>query len=240
MSAVAAKRRRSVGSVVLIVVGSVLGLIALALLAGGGAVLWADKTQREDNGYFMSARHRVATSSYAITHEGTEVGGARLVDLGKLARVRIAATSATGRPIFLGIARERAAQAYLADVAHARLRDFDLDPFRATYDRVPGSQPPTVPEARDIWSAAASDTTRATLTWPVEKGTWVAVVMNADGSRGVAADVRVGADLSYLGWIWAGLLIAGVVLLVTAVLLVVVGARGLGTRHEASAPVASP
>jgi hypothetical protein len=59
----------------------------------------------------------------------------------------------------------------------------------------------------------------------VESGNWSAVVMNADGSPGVAAQTTVGAEVPSLKWIAIGTLIAGVLFAVGGGLLLWVGAR---------------
>jgi hypothetical protein len=59
----------------------------------------------------------------------------------------------------------------------------------------------------------------------VEHGNWSVVVMNADASRGVDAEVRAGAEVPFLepaGWV---ALIAGLVSLALAALLAFVGLR---------------
>jgi hypothetical protein len=222
-------RRSHVGAVVLIVLGSVLGLFALALLAGGGGLLWADQTQRDAAGYFTSSSHSLGTGSYALTHEGTKIDGLpRALDAGKLAKVRIRATSENGGSVFVGIARAHDVDAYLAGVAHAQVVDFDVDPFRTVYASVPGSAAPAPPAAQRFWVASASGEGPQTVRWPVREGTWSVVVMNADASRGIAADIKVGAKIGYLGWIWGGLLVAGMLFLGVAVLLIVVGVRRTG------------
>jgi len=232
VSANARGQRRPEAGIARIVIGSVLGLVALALLAAGGAVLWADQTQRDADGYFTSSKHAYTSGpgSRAITHEGADVSGVP----DELATIRIRATSTDGRPLFVGVAREADVETYLAGVSHSKLRELDLDPFEAEYDRVRGSATPARPAAQDIWAASATGVGTRTLTWNVHSGTWAVVAMNADGSPGVEATMSFGAKIGYLGWIWAGLIAAGGVLTALAVLLVVTGIRGRGRRDTAA------
>jgi hypothetical protein len=63
------------------------------------------------------------------------------------------------------------------------------------------------------------------MTWKVRDGDWSVVVMNADGSAGVDAGVRAGADVPFLGpagWITLG---GGLVLLAGAGGLLYLGIR---------------
>src|SRR6266487_2236869 len=71
----------------------------------------------------------------------------------------------------------------------------------------------------------ASGQGRQTVTWKVREGDWSVVLMNADGSRGVAAEVDLGAKVSFLLWVAIGVLIGGVLLLGGGVALIVLAAR---------------
>jgi hypothetical protein len=224
------QRRGPVRSVALIVLGSIVGLIGLALLAGGGGVLWADQTQRDSAGYFTGSTHRVASDSYAVTHEGVDVHHLPgFLDNGKLVRVSIDGRGGTGRALFVGIARERDARAYLANVAHSNLRDYDVATSDQEYDSVGGTARPAPPASQHIW--VASTTGSEPLRWPVREGNWSIVLMNADGSKAVAADVKLGANIGYLGWISAGLLAVGAALLGLAVFLILLGGRRRGEEQ---------
>jgi hypothetical protein len=61
--------------------------------------------------------------------------------------------------------------------------------------------------------------------------------MNADGSRGVAADIDLGAKLSFLLWVAIGLLLGGVLVVGGSTALIVLAAR---TRQPQPAPPAPP
>ena len=113
-----------------------------------------------------------------------------------------------GAPVFVGIARTSDVDDYLRGVDHAVVTDFDSAPFRADYREQPGRAVPAPPARQRIWDAAAHGAGKQTLTWDVRDGDWSVVVMNADGTPGVHADVRAGAKLGFLdeaGWVLLGM-----------------------------------
>jgi hypothetical protein len=232
------EQRRAPGrSVALIVLGSIVGLIGVALLASGGGLLWGDKTQRNSAGYFTGSAHRVASESFAVTHEGVDVQHLPgFLDDGKLVRISIDASSETGRPLFVGVARERDARTYLANVAHSNLRDYNVATDDEEYDSVGGTARPAPPASQRIWVASTTGSER--LTWAPREGNWTVVLMNADGSKGVAADVELGAKVGYLGWLTAALIAFGASLVGLAVFLIVRGGRGRGGEEAVAS--ASP
>jgi hypothetical protein len=76
-----------------------------------------------------------------------------------------------------------------------------------------------------------------TVTWKVREGDWSVVLMNADGSRGVAADIDVGAKMSFLLWVAIGLLLGGVLVVGGSTALIVLAAR---TRKPPPSPPVPP
>jgi len=224
-------------SIPLIVLGSIVGLVAVGLLAAGGGLIWGDETQRSSGGYFMGSAHRIATESFAVTHDGVDIHHLPgFLDDGKLVRIRIDARSDTGRALFLGVARERDVQTYLRNVAHSNLRNYNVAAKDQEYDSVGGTARPAPPASQHIWVASAQGSKR--LNWRPREGSWSVVMMNADGAKGVAADVTLGAKVGYLGWLTAGLMAIGAALLAFAVVLIVRGGRGRGGKaaSASSAP----
>jgi hypothetical protein len=99
----------------------------------------------------------------------------------------------------------------------------DLDP---EYVVTGLDAPRALPTEVDLWAAQASGTGTVSVVWPVEDGSWTVVVMNADGSADVTADVAIGATLDWLGWAAVALLVAAGVGLVVSVLIVTLAVRG--------------
>jgi hypothetical protein len=234
----------SAGRIVLIVLGCIGVLFGLAVMAGGGFLLWADRTQRDD-GYLTTPTERFATPTYALTRTRLEVdtdAEGWVLNDNWLGKIRIRGDSAGSKTLFMGIGPQAEVARYLGDVAHANVQDIDFDPFRATYLAVSGGAPQKPPTDQTFWAASASGVGTQTLTWKVRDGDWSVVVMNADGSRGVAADVDLGAKLSFLLWVAIGLLIGGAVVVGGSTALAVLAARRppRGPPAERRAPDAAP
>jgi hypothetical protein len=227
------------GRVILIVLGSIGVLFGLALVAGGGFLLWADRTQRED-GYLTTPTERFATPTYALTRTRLEVdtdGPGWLLNDSWFGKVRIRGESPGAKMLFIGVGPEAAVAKYLGSVAHASVEDIDFDPFRVKYFPIAGGAPEGPPTEQRFWAASASGVGTQTLTWKVREGDWSFVLMNADGSRSVVADVDVGAKLSFLLWVAIGLLLGGVLVVGGSTALIVLAAR---RRQPPPAPPVPP
>jgi hypothetical protein len=220
------------GRVVSLIVGAVLLFTAAGALLAGGAMLWADRTQRS-GGYLWTATAQISTDRHAVTSDSFRLEGAGLnwaVD-NVLGRARIEVAPAAGNSdVFVGVARTQDAAGYLRGVGYTRLGslDFGWNGGRLTAPRSTGpvgGAPAQPPAAAAIWVAQATGTGTHALTWRPSGGDWTVVVMRADGGAGVAADVRAGATAPGLPWIAGGVLAIGVVLLAIGGLLVALAAR---------------
>jgi hypothetical protein len=191
-----ADQGRGVGNILLAVFGSVGALVALVLLVGALA-LGIAHTQRDADGFFTTSTERHATGSHALTHEGVRIGDvSKMPDWvdDRFGTVRVSATAAEGTPLFLGIARTADVERYLRGVAHEQVTDFGA----ARTTALPGGEPRGAPGAETFWAASTAGTGTQTLDWELTEGTWSVVLMNADGSAGVAADVELGARIGFL------------------------------------------
>lgn len=192
--------RFSGGRVVAVVAGSVLALVSLGLLVAGGAGLWANG-QKDDQGYLSTHTERFHTRTAALRTENLDVnlgGTASVLDNDLYGKVRLRVTPRAGKDVFVGIARTRDVTRYLSGTAHARVTDIDYHPFRADYAMSGGGARAGAPAKQRIWAAQAHGHGTQTLTWDVDDGNWSVVVMNADGSPNVDADVRAGANVPFL------------------------------------------
>jgi hypothetical protein len=230
----------SAGRILLLVFGSLLALIAIGLLAGGAALLWAD-TKRDDDGFFTSSTERFETSAFALVSEDLDVVSdvpGWLVDSDRFGDIRLAGSSSSaGREVFWGIGEEDAVNAYLDGVERDVVTDVDFDPFKVTYRRQPGNTRPRPPGDETFWAASIEGAGAQTLEWEVEKGRWVVVAMNADATAGVGADLSIGANIGFVREVGIGLLITGAGILLAGLALIYLGAR---PRPEGGAGSAGP
>ena len=228
----APRSRWTAGRVVMLVLGSLLALIALAAIATGGYGLWLHTTQRSD-GYVMTSSERFATGEYALAtrtlHLSSDVPSF-LYGRDWLGDVRIRGESDNpARPLFIGIGRKADVDRYLAGVAHTEVTDVDSNVFgssyRPTYVARPGGAPPGPPARERFWVAQASGPGTQALTWSVKAGRWSVVVMRPDASRGVSADLAAGAKFPALLWVSITLLGVGLLLLAGGAALIWFGGR---------------
>jgi hypothetical protein len=218
---------RSPGRIAAIVIGSIVAVLALASVALGATAVGVHETQRDADGYYTSSSKTLTTPTHALVTDQLEVGTdpAWLFRKGRLGTVRVAATSTSGRPVFVGIARTAQVESYLGRVSRDTITDFELDPFSVTYDRERGSATPAAPGTKHFWAGRSTGNGRQTLSWPVQKGDWTIVVMNADGSPGIRTDVQVGAKAGFVLTAGIILLIVGAVLALLAALVFWQGGR---------------
>jgi hypothetical protein len=217
-------------SIALVVSGALATLFAAGLVAIGGLALWGD-SQKDSDGYLSTDTHRFEAGTRALSTENLDVnlGDADwLAQTNDLGKVRLQVDSRGDAPVFVGIARTSDVEHYLAGVSHTTLADVDSSPFAASYDHHAGDRRPVAPADSRIWAASEHGSGKQTLNWEIHDGDWSVVVMNADGSAGVDADVSTGAKVPFLDDIGWSALGSGGFVLVFGIALMVMGIRRSG------------
>jgi hypothetical protein len=192
------------------VFASIGGLIGLALLVGGIAVLAAYAFDRDDDGYFNTDRKQLESATYAITTEDIDLGADEF-DWAPdkiLGKVRLQVDSK--KPVFVGIGPDEDVGRYLRGVAHDELTGFDGD--HPKFDLHKGRGPRTAPRAQGFWVAKSVGSGEQALTWDAEFGRWTAVVMNADAARGIDVEADAGVKLGWAIWAGLGMLVIGLLM----------------------------
>jgi len=209
------------------VFASIGGLIGLALLVGGIAVLVAYAFGRDDDGYFNSDRRQLESATYAITTEEIDLGVDE-VDWAPddvLGDVRVQVDGGD-KPVFVGIGSDDDVDRYLGDVDRDELIEFDGD--NPQFVSQEGSAPRTPPGEQDFWVAEAEGSGEQALIWDAEFGRWTAVVMNADATRGVGVEADAGVKLGWAIWAGLGMLVVGLLMSVGAVVVILLIGRRAG------------
>jgi hypothetical protein len=210
-SAVPSSSSWGAGRVTAVIVASLAVLAGLAALAAGGTALVFDQTQRDASGYLMTSSTAYSTDTYALVSDSYRTGAAgdAIAARSMLGTVRIHTKSA--QPVFVGIGRATAVDSYLATVRREVGTRFDAQ--RSHFRLHAGGAPAVPPTAKHFWAAEARGPGARTLSWTPQNGSWRIVVMNANGSAGVHADLAIGARFPHLLWIGIGALGAGGLLL---------------------------
>ena len=205
------------------VFASIGGLIGLALLVGGIAVMAAYVFGLGDDGYFTSDRRQLDSASYAITTEDIDLGVDE-VDWAPdeiLGNVRVRIDSE--KPVFVGIGPDSDVDRYLGDVAHDELIDFNGDDPQ--FDLHQGRAPRGPPGDRIFWVAESEGSGEQALTWDAEFGRWTAVVMNADAARGIDVEADAGVKLGWAIWAGLGMFVVGLLMSAGAVVVILLIGR---------------
>ncbi len=224
-----------------LIVGCLLILPGLGLLLAGAGLAASYAVGRDDAGYVSLTLPALASDSPAITAGDVIVQTGSEVPSWALSRLdldlRLSARSLTsGVPVFIGIAPVSDVNAYLSGVAHDKIVGINgINGFRnsatatAVLESVPGSATVTAPTSQTFWTTSATGAGQQQLTWRMTEGRWAAVIMNADGSSGVAVSSTVGMRGGFIMPLAAALLLVGLVLTGVAIALIIRGSSVTGS-----------
>ena len=221
------------GRIIVVIFGALLSVVGFAAAVGGGVLLVGHLALRDDAGYYNSPTERLDTSTAALM---TRVDiSARPGDWSldePLGTLRIRANSANEAALFVGVAPAKEVETWLNGADYERVTAVSAWPFRVDTDLFFGSDKVTAPSAERFWVASVSGTGQQTLTWPIERGDWAIVLMNADARTGVAADVSAGVQTALMLPVGLVLTGAGVLLVLVGVIVMLVA---LGRYEHAGA-----
>ena len=223
------------GRIIAIIIGAALALTSLGILVGGGVLTLAYVVESDDNGYFDETLDRVGTATAAITTGDvdlrTDPGPQWVLDAIDVS-VRLQATGVReDAELFVGIGPETEVETYLDGIARDEVREIRAG-GSVRYRNIPGGRLATPPADEGFWVASASGAGTQIVEWDVDEGEWIVVLMNADGSAGILADVAVGVRSGALLAIGISMLVVGGVLLAVAVAIILAGALSRGTEQE--------
>ena len=229
-------RKRSAGHIIAIVAGCLMILPALGMLAGGITLTVAHGVA--DDGFFDVTLDRVESDGVAVAavdlwdEAADDEDWPWVLDWLDL-DIRIEADPAlTTDEVFIGIARTDDVEAYLADSRWDEVTDFvDREPVYVARGTEADEQTRAVepPAEETFWTAQVTGIDAERLDWEARNGDWSVVVMNADGTPGVAADVTVGVHSGAVLPIGILLIVFGGIGTIISVVLIVIGARGRRT-----------
>ena len=225
--------RWTAGRVIAVVLGSIAALVGAGLLAAGIAAIVVDQTQRDDQGFLMSPSETFRSQGYAVVSKSARVSfdGQEWVARRILGTVKIESDSV--RPVFIGVGPEADVNSYLGNVERSVVKGIDRRPH---YDQEAGGAPAGPPGMQSFWVASASGAGKEAFTWEPKSGDWVAVLMNADGSKGIEADVAIGAELDPLLGVGIGIAVAGGLLFLLGALAIALGASRAARGGTEPAP----
>lgn len=231
-----------------------LSVVGAAMVMVGALV--ALSVGRED-GYLMMAPATFQSPSTAIVIDGAAPLGHPFVSaflaednqyfLGGGALARSQAVSRGPGALFLGSTSAAAAEDYLAGAAHDEIDGWETQNScenynpnaggshicHVVYTRHEGSSAAAPPGEQLIWSASAEGTGLLTLDWPLPSdGDHALVIMNADGSAGITADLAFGGKGANEPRVFV---VVGSIPIVLGLVLVVVGIKRARTPESAAA-----
>ena len=177
--------------------GSILATVGAVMALGGGAVLAVTGT--DDT--FQTGHHDVSTPTTALVSDVAKIEGTNEVaDAIGRPRVKISSDAVPGgKPVFVGVAHKADVDRYLAGAEIDKVTDVHSD-LELDKERRPGSVKAKPPTTQSFWVARSSGST-ASIDWKVRDGNYRVVVMNADGTKGVATETKAGLEIPHLSTI---------------------------------------
>lgn len=240
------------GRIILLIFGVLLVVTSIGLLIGGGVIMTLENAFKDAQGFYSTNKIEVDAKSAAIVSGPADfnISGA-WVRPQNLATLKIEAVNINpDKPVFIGIARTSAINSYLDGISYSETANFSThqdkplfhlrgvylwptDPyFSAHQDNLqfhtyPGADSAPAPASQSFWVASASGTGPQTLEWEITSGNYSVVLMNADSTSPIDADVSVGVKVpGVVHAVGIGLLVGEIILFLGGGVMIFFGARG--------------
>jgi hypothetical protein len=190
------------------IAGGLVGIVGVAILVAGILVVGLHLFDRDGDGYYPTDAEAIQTDTHAVSTQSLAFGTGPIdAPDGLFGQSRLSVEAVGGRSVFVGVGSSDEVDLYLSGVSDAEVSE--LGNGELDYDLRPGHAPASAPGDQSFWIAKAEGSGRQVLDWDVEKGEWTAVVMNADGSRGIATEVTAGLKNGWLVWAAVGMIVLG-------------------------------
>ena len=212
--------RETVKRLVLGLLGALLGLIGLGLLGGGSVLLAIFGT---DNQAQIPIGKLTTDSGRAVVVTDFQISSSTPLPVDE-SWFDLELDVTGKKPLFVGVAPKPDSLDYLQGVPYELVTGFDSSNDTINSTTIPGDRVPSDPGEQTIWSDQQSGRANS-VAWPVSNNDTTLVVMNADTATGVRADVAVKAKVAWASALAIGLMIAGLVLMVVAIVVLVVAFR---------------
>jgi hypothetical protein len=222
----------STGKIVLLVFGIIFLLVSVGLLLGGAALVWANSSLTDSEGFFTTEVRQIERDSYAIVTEPVDIDleagwhWGWHWDWSNFVTFKVEGyNNNPSKQIFIGVAEESDVRAYLSGVEYDEITEWSIHPYRVEYTHHLGGSVPTAPTTQTFWAESAHGAGTQTLEWEPETGNWMLVLMNDDGSAGVSLSGAVGVKVPWLFGIGVGFLVGGIAVLIIGIVMVYFAVR---------------
>jgi hypothetical protein len=217
------------GRIVLLIFGVLFVITSFGLLIGGGVLLTLENSFKDPQGFYSTQKIEVNAKSAAIVTGPAEINIDTLcVRPHNLATLKIEAVNVSpDKAVFIGIARTSAINNYLDGISYSEAREFSTHQDTLLFHTYQGTATAPAPASQSFWVASASGSGNQTLEWDITSGRYSVVLMNADGTSPIDADVSLGVKVpGVVNAVGVGLLVSGIILFLGGGVMIFFGARG--------------
>ena len=216
-----------VGCIVLLVVGIIFALAGVALLSLNMGT--------DSDGYQQSSVYEIRSDTYAFVlwvKSSSFPSYLTWMSPKDIGQTRWTIESNTGKELFVGWAEDVEGENYLntgimfstPPTWHRSIASYHSEieiPEPVTYNQNPPSRPPS---QETFWLESLQSTETSTITWDAfwdnVQDRKILIIMNADGSRNVQADIQLGFKVPIFSWLPSVLIPVGLILCVIGVFLI--------------------